>query len=106
MKRKIIAAILILFTMPVVLVFNVYSEEPSGQQTESVDSVSESADKVFESVESDVKPTESLEDASESIGDISEEPTGENPDVGENETQTPQEKPLGVREAEGKVIGE
>ncbi|MGI9534745.1 MAG: hypothetical protein ACR2NW_07325 [Thermodesulfobacteriota bacterium] len=74
-------------------------------ETESIDSVSESADQISENVGSDVKPTESLEEASEPIGEVSEEPT-ESPDVVENESQTPQEKPLGVREAEGKVIGE
>ena len=105
MKGKIIAVFLILFTVSVFLGFDVHSEELSGSQTESIESVSESADQVFESVGSDVKPTESLEEVSEPIGEISEE-LPVDPEVVDTGNQIPQEKPLGVREAEGRVIGE
>ena len=105
MDGKILAVFLLLFSVFVLLGFDVYSEELSDPQTESIDSVSESADQVFENVGSDVKPTESLEEVSEPIGEISEE-LPVDPEVVDTGNQTPQEKPLGVREAEGRIIGE
>jgi len=89
--------------------------------TEPLDAVSETAGQASESVESLTAPTESLDSvsetldqASEPIGAVSEtaeEASEELPFAPEGQETTldpgePVEKPLGVREAEGRVVGE
>jgi len=75
--------------------------------SESLESDSVSPGQVSESVGSDTVPTEKLEDVTKSPDAISETVEEAN-DSAEEKINNPdlQEKPLGVREAEGKIIGE
>ena len=62
---------------------------------------------VSESVGSDTVPTEKLEDVTKPPDEISESVDEANESAEEKiNDPNPPEKPLGVREAEGKVIGE
>ena len=79
--------------------FNVGAEIPGTENT--------SPEKVSESVGSDTVPTEKLEDITKPPDAISETPDEANESAEERiNDPNPPEKPLGVREAEGKVIGE
>ncbi len=75
--------------------------------SESLDSASVSVDQVSESVQSDTTPTQTLEEVSNITDQVSEpvEETNTDANDGIKNEDIPQ-KPLGVREAEGKVIGE
>jgi len=125
-----IAAVFIFFTfLSTVSAYDIFSEEISDFNTESLESVSESPEDASQSLESVVKPTESLNEASKPVEDVSDsleskiEPTEsldsiseEAGDVSEVPPSDPasqeaagviqEKKPLGVREAEGRVIGE
>ena len=75
--------------------------------SESVESDSVSPDQVSETVQSDTVPVQSLEDVSKPPEQLSEtvDEANESAEKKMNSDEIPQ-KPLGVREAEGKVIGE
>lgn len=75
--------------------------------SESLESDSVSPGQISESVGSDTVPTEKLEDITKPPDAISETVEEAN-ESAEEKINNPdlQEKPLGVREAEGKVIGE
>ena len=76
-------------------------------RAESLESDSVSPGQISESVGSDTVPTEKLEDITKPPDAISETVDEAN-ESAEEKINNPdlQEKPLGVREAEGKVIGE
>lgn len=76
-------------------------------KAESLESDSVSPGQISESVGSDTVPTEKLEDVTKPPDAISETVDEAN-ESAEEKINNPdlQEKPLGVREAEGKVIGE
>lgn len=76
-------------------------------KAESLESDSVSPGQISESVGSDTVPTEKLEDITKPPDAISETVDEAN-ESAEEKINNPdlQEKPLGVREAEGKVIGE
>ncbi len=76
-------------------------------RAESLESDSVSPGQISESVGSDTVPTEKLEDVTKPPDAISETVDEAN-ESAEEKINNPdlQEKPLGVREAEGKVIGE
>jgi len=74
---------------------------------ESLETDSGSPGQISESIGSDTVPTETLEDVTKPPDAISETVEEAN-ESAEEKINNPdlQEKPLGVREAEGKVIGE
>ena len=75
--------------------------------SESLESDSVSPAQVSESVGSDTVPTEKLEDITKSPDAISETVDEANESAEDRINNSgPEDKPLGVREAEGKVIGE
>ncbi len=75
--------------------------------SESLDSDSVSPGQISESVGSDTVPTEKLEEITKPPDAISETTDEANESAEERiNDPNPPEKPLGVREAEGKVIGE
>ena len=99
-----------LFSLAIILTFffsfGLHSEELSDLNTESLESVSESAAEASQSLESVVEPTESLDSISQDPDKISEQLPAGGEESGVTDEIVPQKKPLGVREAEGKVIGE
>ncbi len=75
--------------------------------SESLDSASVSVDQVSESVQSDTTPTQTLEEVSNITDQVSEPVEETNTDANDEiKNEDIPQKPLGVREAEGKVIGE
>lgn len=74
---------------------------------ESLESDSVSPGNISESIGSDIVPTEKIEELTKPPGAISETVEEAN-ESAEEKINNPdlQEKPLGVREAEGKVFGE
>lgn len=76
-------------------------------KSESLESDSVSPGQISESVGSDTVPTEKLEEITKPPDAISETTDEANESAEERiNDPNPLEKPLGVREAEGKVIGE
>ena len=109
--------ILILSLISLVFAMEVYSEETSDISTEKIETPSDTAGQLSESSGSDIKSIESLDEASKPIDEISDtvqsqaEPTETLEQIKEEAAKpvTPDQvpkKPLGVREAEGRVIGE
>ena len=85
----------------------VFSAGAVSTYSESLESDSVSPGQVSESVGSDTVPTEKLEDVTKSPDAISETVDEANESAEEKiNNSVPGDKPLGVREAEGKVIGE
>lgn len=75
--------------------------------SESLESDSVSPGQISESVGSDTVPTEKLEDVTKPPDAISETVEEANESAEDKINNSgPEDKPLGVREAEGKVIGE
>ena len=87
--------------------FLLFSAGTISTYSESLESDSVSPGQVSESVSSDTVPTEKLEDVTKSPDQISETVNEANESAEEKiNNSVPGDKPLGVREAEGKVIGE
>ena len=75
--------------------------------SESLESDSVSPGQISESVGSDTVPTEKLEDVTKPPDVVSETVEEANESAEDRINNSgPEDKPLGVREAEGKVIGE
>lgn len=75
--------------------------------SETLGSDSVSPGQISESLNSDKVPTEKLEDVTSSPDAISETVDEANESAEEKiNNSVPEDKPLGVREAEGKVIGQ
>ena len=109
--------ILVLSLVSLVFTAEVYSEKFSDLNAEDIESAVETTNNVSENVVSDIKPTESLDEASKPVGEVSgtvqpQSEPAETPEQRKEQAENPvipdrpPQKPLGVREAEGKVIGE